>query len=70
MTPDSRRPAARAGVYRHDAMRRLLKPRSIAIVGASPTPGSFGQRTLANLSGFLWQAGLELVVPDHGTPHG
>lgn len=60
MTPDSRRPAARAGVYRHDAMRRLLKPRSIAIVGASPTPGSFGQRTLANLSGF--DGTIELVA--------
>jgi hypothetical protein len=27
---------------------RLVRPRSIAIVGASPTPGSFGYRTIQN----------------------
>lgn len=44
-------PPAR-GVYRHAQLGRLIAPRSVAIVGASPTAGSFGQRTLANLSGF------------------
>jgi acetyltransferase len=33
-------------------LRRLIDPRTIAVVGASETPGSFGQRTLVNLAGF------------------
>ena len=60
MPSQSRPQAARTGVYRHPAMRRLLKPRSIAIVGASPTPGSFGQRTLANLADY--DGTIELVA--------
>ena len=39
-------------VYRHADLRRLVDPRVVAVVGASETRGSFGQRTLANLSGF------------------
>ncbi|MSQ21576.1 MAG: CoA-binding protein [Betaproteobacteria bacterium] len=39
-------------VYRHAALARLLHPASIAIIGASPTPGSFGARTLGNLARF------------------
>lgn len=33
-------------------LARLIDPRSVAVVGASETPASFGARTLANLSGF------------------
>ncbi|MGE0230678.1 MAG: acetate--CoA ligase family protein [Flavobacteriaceae bacterium] len=46
---------ARAGsrsVYSHEEMRRLVAPESVAIVGASPTPGSFGERTISNLAKF------------------
>jgi acetyltransferase len=39
-------------VYRMSDLRRLIDPRTIAVVGASETPGSFGQRTLVNLAGF------------------
>ncbi|WP_168788214.1 acetate--CoA ligase family protein [Paraburkholderia aromaticivorans] len=39
-------------VYRMNDLRRLIDPRTIAVVGASETPGSFGQRTLANLAAF------------------
>lgn len=39
-------------VYRHTALARLLHPASIAIIGGSPTPGSFGARTLGNLAHF------------------
>ncbi|WP_326522972.1 acetate--CoA ligase family protein [Sphingomonas sp.] len=46
-----RRGASRA-VYGHADLVRLIEPRSIAIVGASPKPGSFGSRLLANLSGY------------------
>lgn len=38
--------------YPHAALRRLLHPASIAIIGASPREGSFGLRTLRNLRGF------------------
>lgn len=39
-------------VYGHDSMTRLLSPRSIAIVGASPREGSFGHRVAANLANY------------------
>src|SRR5580704_13109656 len=39
-------------LYSHADLRRLIDPRVIAVVGASETPGSFGQRTLANLAEF------------------
>lgn len=44
MVPSCRRVRSRADLL------RLLEPESIAIVGASPTPTSFGARTLANLA--------------------
>lgn len=36
-------------VYRHADLRRLIEPQVVAVVGASSKPGSFGQRSLANL---------------------
>ncbi|MBN9427451.1 MAG: acetate--CoA ligase family protein [Burkholderiales bacterium] len=44
-------PAPRS-VYTHRQMAALVEPTSIVIVGASPTSGSFGERTLANLAQF------------------
>ncbi|CAN7770153.1 acetate--CoA ligase family protein [Pseudorhodoferax sp. LjRoot39] len=38
--------------YRRDELLRLLAPRSLAVVGASPRKGSFGDRVLANLTRF------------------
>ena len=38
--------------YRMADLHRLVDPRTIAVVGASETAGSFGQRTLINLGGF------------------
>ena len=38
--------------YAHAALRRLLHPRRIAVIGASVREGSFGLRTLRNLAGF------------------
>jgi acetyl-CoA synthetase len=40
------------GVYSYEELRRLFDPRSIAVVGASPSPSSFGARTLRNLARF------------------
>jgi len=40
------------GLYGHSDLDRLINPKVIAVVGASPAPGSFGQRTLENLADF------------------
>ena len=37
-------------LYGNRELCRLLRPHSIAVVGASATPGSFGHRTLENIS--------------------
>ena len=48
----------RQTVYSHAELQPLLAPESVAIVGASSRPGSFGERTLNNLrahfSGPVW----------------
>jgi acetate---CoA ligase (ADP-forming) len=54
--------------YAHAALRRLLHPASIAIIGASPREGSFGLRTLRNLRGFA--GAIHPVNPRYGTIEG
>ena len=44
-------PRARA-LYHHDDLHRLINPKVVAVVGASETRGSFGERTLSNMAGF------------------
>ena len=39
-------------LYRHAELDRVLSPRSIAIIGASSKPGSFGERVMNNLAEF------------------
>lgn len=41
---------ARLAPYSHEQLVRTLAPRSVAVVGASPREGSFGQWTVMNLS--------------------
>ena len=43
------------------AIERMLRPRSIAIVGASPSPGSLGAGLLANLERFAFAGDVHLV---------
>ncbi len=43
------------------AIERMLRPRSIAIVGASPSPGSLGASLLANLERFAYLGDIHLV---------
>ena len=43
------------------AIERMLRPRSIAIVGASPSPGSLGASLLANLERFAYRGDIHLV---------
>ena len=45
--------------YEHAQLTRLFNPRSIAVIGASPRTGSFGERTLLGLRAF---AGRILLV--------
>jgi acyl-CoA synthetase (NDP forming) len=45
-------PAQRTTVYRHAELVRLLHPASIAVIGASTRPGSFGERVLHNLANY------------------
>ncbi|MBV9248987.1 MAG: acetate--CoA ligase family protein [Acetobacteraceae bacterium] len=44
--------AKRTAVYRHDELRRLLHPQSVAVIGASARAGSFGERVLLNQQNF------------------
>jgi acetate---CoA ligase (ADP-forming) len=39
-------------LYHGDDLRRLIDPKVVAVVGASETRGSFGERTLSNMSAF------------------
>ena len=48
-----------------DALRRLLEPRSIAIVGASPRAGHFGNQPFVNLRGFGFTGAVYGVNPSH-----
>jgi acyl-CoA synthetase (NDP forming) len=50
-------------VYHHAELDRVLNPGSIAIVGASPTPGSFGDRVLGHISTFAGD--IYLVNPKY-----
>jgi acetate---CoA ligase (ADP-forming) len=45
-------PAPARALYHRDDLRRLIDPHVVAIVGASETRGSFGERTLSNMSAF------------------
>lgn len=42
---------------------RLLRPRSVAIIGASPTPGALGESVLRNLEQANFRGELHLVNP-------
>lgn len=45
------------------SISRLLRPRSVAVIGASATPGSLGAGVLANLGRFRFDRPLHLVNP-------
>ena len=46
------------------AIERLLKPQSIAIVGASATPGALGTSTIANLDRMAFRGEVHLINPN------
>jgi acetate---CoA ligase (ADP-forming) len=45
------------------SLDRLLKPRSVAIVGASPTPGALGNTVMANLERYGFPGTVHLINP-------
>jgi acetate---CoA ligase (ADP-forming) len=52
------------------AIARMLRPRSIAIVGASPTPGSLGGSVFANLERFGYAGEIYLINPNRAEING
>ena len=44
-------------------IERLLKPRSVAVVGASPTPGALGASVIANLERMGFAGEIHLINP-------
>lgn len=51
-------------LYTYADLRRLIDPKTVALVGASETKGSFGQRTIANMGRFTGR--LHLINPKYG----
>ncbi len=45
------------------ALDRLLRPRSVAIVGASPTPGALGNTVMRNLERYGFPGAVHLINP-------
>ncbi len=52
------------------AVRNMLEPRRVAVVGASERPGSFGDRLVSQLARSTAPLDVHLVNPRHGTVHG
>src|SRR3977135_1514189 len=50
--------------YSTAAIDRLLRPRSIAVVGASATPNALGASVLANLDRAKFHGAVHLVNPN------
>jgi acetate---CoA ligase (ADP-forming) len=48
---------------RTDQLKRLLTPRAIAVVGASPTPGSLGASVIANIDRMKFAGPIHLINP-------
>jgi acyl-CoA synthetase (NDP forming) len=56
-------PATTRAVYHHADLHRLINPEVVAVVGASETRGSFGERTLSNMSDFVGK--VYAINPKH-----
>lgn len=61
----SAHPSAPRELYGVKELSRLLRPRSVAVIGASATPGSFGYRTLQNTT-FGYTGKVYPINPKHG----
>ena len=64
-TPANAPPRSEAGSeFSRKALERLLRPRSVAIVGASATPGALGASVLANLQRLGFRGDIHLINPN------
>lgn len=63
MATDSLSAAGADGTAGAPDVSRLLRPRSVAIVGASPTPGALGNSVMRNLDRLGFAGDLHLVNP-------
>ena len=54
----------RRPLYTAKQMQRLIRPRSVAVIGASNTPGTFGYRTVQNCS-FGFSGKVYPINPRH-----
>lgn len=52
------------------AIARMLRPRAVAIVGASATPGALGGNVLANLERFGFKGDIHLINPNRSEING
>jgi acetate---CoA ligase (ADP-forming) len=50
-------------MQRSEQLKRLLTPRSIAVVGASPTPGSLGASVIGNIDRMQFPGPVHLINP-------
>ena len=64
-SPDGAAPARQATAPSAPATKRLLRPRSVAIVGISPETGSPGLAVLDNLERFRYAGAIHLVSRSH-----
>ena len=64
-TPANAPPRSEAGArFSPRAIERLLRPSSVAIVGASATPGALGASVLANLQRLGFRGDIHLINPN------
>jgi acyl-CoA synthetase (NDP forming) len=57
-------------LLKQDALARLLRPQSVAVVGASPTPGALGASVLNNLDRFGFAGEMHLINPNRSEING
>jgi acetyl-CoA synthetase len=62
--------AARAGAAAGGRLSRLLRPSSVAVVGASERPGSYGGEALRNLARLGYPGRVYAVNPRRESVHG
>ena len=67
--PDTKRAVRPAQETHRQAILAMLEARSVALVGASPRPGSFGQRMIEEVSRSPARPRIHLVNPEKWT-HG
>ena len=68
MTTDSPTAAKADKTAAAPDVSRLLRPRSVAIVGASPTPGALGNSVMRNLDRLGFAGDLHLVCLLYTSP--